>query len=173
MENQHSVETFGLHAPSLQSCLTLCDPVDCSLPGSSIHGFPRQESWSRLPFPSLRLRLRTVSEDPKTSCSCHFFPAALRSTPYGNCHWCIPTFLQGMWQSFPVPHSGPDLSDEPCPVLCSDYSCPLPWVPEWNKCPLTFHLMNEKAPYGWNPSTFRLLLWRVSLSPSGKYVNSI
>ena len=21
-----------------QSCLTLCDPVDCSLPGSSIHG---------------------------------------------------------------------------------------------------------------------------------------
>ena len=25
-------------AKSLQSCLTLCDPVDCSLPGSSIHG---------------------------------------------------------------------------------------------------------------------------------------
>ena len=22
-----------------QSCLTLCDPMDCSLPGSSIHGF--------------------------------------------------------------------------------------------------------------------------------------
>ena len=22
-----------------QSCLTLCNPVDCSLPGSSIHGF--------------------------------------------------------------------------------------------------------------------------------------
>ena len=21
-----------------QSCLTLCDPVDCSLPGSSVHG---------------------------------------------------------------------------------------------------------------------------------------
>ena len=25
-------------AKSLQSCLTLCDPVDCSLPGSSVHG---------------------------------------------------------------------------------------------------------------------------------------
>ena len=25
-------------AKSLQSCLTLCDPMDCSLPGSSIHG---------------------------------------------------------------------------------------------------------------------------------------
>ena len=23
---------------SLQSCLTLCDPLDCSLPGSSAHG---------------------------------------------------------------------------------------------------------------------------------------
>ena len=23
---------------SLKSCLTLCDPVDCSLPGSSVHG---------------------------------------------------------------------------------------------------------------------------------------
>ena len=27
-----------LCAKSLQSCLTLCDPMDCSLPGSSVHG---------------------------------------------------------------------------------------------------------------------------------------
>ena len=25
-------------AKLLQSCLTLCDPTDCSLPGSSVHG---------------------------------------------------------------------------------------------------------------------------------------
>ena len=25
-------------AESLQACLTLCDPTDCSLPGSSVHG---------------------------------------------------------------------------------------------------------------------------------------
>ena len=35
-----------------QSCLTLCDPMDCSPPGSSVHGFSRQEHWSRLPVPS-------------------------------------------------------------------------------------------------------------------------
>ena len=35
-----------------QSCLTLCDPMDCSLSGSSVHGFSRQECWSGLPFPS-------------------------------------------------------------------------------------------------------------------------
>ena len=35
-----------------QSCPTLCNPMDCSLPGSSVHGFSRQEYWSGLPFPS-------------------------------------------------------------------------------------------------------------------------
>ena len=32
------------------SCPTLCDPMDCSPPGSM--EFSRQESWSGLPFPS-------------------------------------------------------------------------------------------------------------------------
>ena len=39
-------------AKSLQSCLTLCDPMDCSPPGSPSLGFSRQEHWSGLPFPS-------------------------------------------------------------------------------------------------------------------------
>ena len=35
------------------SRVTLCDPMDCSPPGSSIHEiFSRQEYWSGLPFPS-------------------------------------------------------------------------------------------------------------------------
>ena len=36
---------------SLQSCLTLCDPMDCRPPGSSVTGFSRQQYWSRLPRP--------------------------------------------------------------------------------------------------------------------------
>ena len=35
-----------------QSCVTLCDPMDCSLPGFPVHGFSRQEYLSGLPFPS-------------------------------------------------------------------------------------------------------------------------
>ena len=35
-----------------QSCPTLCDPMDCSLPGFSVHGIFQQEYWSGLPFPS-------------------------------------------------------------------------------------------------------------------------
>ena len=39
-------------AKSLQSCPTLCDPIDSSPPGSPFLGFARQEHWSGLPFPS-------------------------------------------------------------------------------------------------------------------------
>ena len=61
-----TVDTLGTHniaaaaaaasataaAKSLQSCLTLCDPIDGSPPGSPFLGFSRQEHWSGLPFPS-------------------------------------------------------------------------------------------------------------------------
>ena len=39
-------------AKSLQSCPTLCDPIDGSPPGPLSLGFSRQEHWSGLPFPS-------------------------------------------------------------------------------------------------------------------------
>ena len=39
-------------AKSLESCPTLCDPIDGSPPGSPSLGFSRQEHWSGLPFPS-------------------------------------------------------------------------------------------------------------------------
>ena len=42
----------GAAAKSLQSCPTLCDPIDGSPSGSTSLGFSRQEHWSRLPFPS-------------------------------------------------------------------------------------------------------------------------
>ena len=35
-----------------QLCPTPSDPRDCSLPGSSVHGFSRQEYWSGVPLPS-------------------------------------------------------------------------------------------------------------------------
>ena len=37
-----------------QLCLTLSDPMDFSLPGSSVYGFSRQEYWSGVPLPSPR-----------------------------------------------------------------------------------------------------------------------
>ena len=39
-------------AKSLQSCLTLCDPMDCSLPGFSVHGIfqARVLEWVAIAF---------------------------------------------------------------------------------------------------------------------------
>ena len=53
---------------SAQSCLTLSDPMDCSLPGSSAMGFSGQEYWGGLPLPSPAIRETQVQslgrEDP-------------------------------------------------------------------------------------------------------------
>ena len=40
------------YAKSLQSCPTLCDPMDCSLPGFSIHGIlqARTLEWVAISF---------------------------------------------------------------------------------------------------------------------------
>ena len=43
-----------------QLYLTYSDPMDCSLPGSSVHGFSRQEYWSGVPSPSPRNDTRTT-----------------------------------------------------------------------------------------------------------------
>ena len=39
-------------AESLQSCPTLCDPVDCSLPGSSVHGILQTRILECVPCPT-------------------------------------------------------------------------------------------------------------------------
>ena len=39
-------------AKSLQSCPTLCDPIDGSPPGSPVPGILQARTWSGLPFPS-------------------------------------------------------------------------------------------------------------------------
>ena len=57
---ESSIKTIGQERKVALSCLTLCDPMDCSLPGSSVHGifqarilewiaisFSRGSSWPR------------------------------------------------------------------------------------------------------------------------------
>ena len=46
------IEAYAAAAKSLQSCLTLCDPIEGSPPGSPIPGILQEEHWSGLPFPS-------------------------------------------------------------------------------------------------------------------------
>ena len=48
-----------------QSCLTLCDPMDCSLPGSSVHGIfqARVLEWGAIAFSVGELRTLEITPD--------------------------------------------------------------------------------------------------------------
>ena len=84
---QHS-STAGYVARALQSCLTLCDPMDCSPPGSSVRGIlqARILEWVAMPstmgsscprdrtvflmFPALAVRFFTLAAPGKpNSCA--------------------------------------------------------------------------------------------------------
>ena len=46
------MDTYAyMRAKSLQSCLTLCNPMECSPPGSSVHGIlqTRLVEWVAMP----------------------------------------------------------------------------------------------------------------------------
>ena len=47
----------------IQSCPTLCDPMDCSPPGSLSLEFSRQEHWSELPDPGIKPRSPALQVD--------------------------------------------------------------------------------------------------------------
>ena len=54
----------------VQSCPTLSNPMDCSLPGSSVHGFSRQEYWSGVPLPSPHI---VILHNYKLKNTCKFY----------------------------------------------------------------------------------------------------
>ena len=68
----HIYTAAAAAAKSLQSCPTLCDPIDGSTPGSPSLGFSRQEHWSGLPFPS------PMHESEKWKWSCSVVSDSLR-----------------------------------------------------------------------------------------------
>jgi len=80
-------------AKSLQSCPTLCDPIDGSHQASLSLGFSRQEHWSGLPFPS------PVHESEK--CKWHHSVMSDSSRPHG----LQPTRLLRPWD-FPGKSTG-------------------------------------------------------------------
>ena len=52
-----------------QSCPTPSNPMDCSLPDSSVHGISRQEYWSGVPLPSPKNSLVISNSNSCTSVS--------------------------------------------------------------------------------------------------------
>ena len=86
-----------------QSCPTICDPMDCSLPGSSVHGIlqARILEWVAIPFS------RGSSQ--------------LRDWTWVSLH-CRRILLQG---SFCYAESESEVAQS-CPTLCDHMDCSLP-----------------------------------------------
>ena len=59
-----------VRAKSLQSCLTLCDPVDCSLPGSSVHGILQARVLKWIAMPSSKGSSQTRDQTDISYVSC-------------------------------------------------------------------------------------------------------
>ena len=59
-----------IYAQLLQSCQTLCNPMDCSLPGSSVHEIPQARilEWVTMPSPKGSSRPRKQTHVSCISC---------------------------------------------------------------------------------------------------------
>ena len=68
--NENSPEEIKLlllHIKSLQSCLTLCDPMVYRLPGSSVHGILQSRILECVSMPSSRVSSQSsVQIEPKS-----------------------------------------------------------------------------------------------------------
>ena len=83
-------------AKSRQSCLTPCDPLDGSPPGSPALGFSRQEHWSGGHFLLQCMQVKSESE-------------VAQSCPIQRLHGLQPTRLLRPWD-FPGKRTGVGLS---------------------------------------------------------------
>ena len=83
-------------AKSLQSCQTLCDPMDCSLPGSSVHGIfqARVLEWVAIAF-SYILPMASVNHLLRCS-SIHSFKKYLLFRMYLTMSYALCQVL-GIW----------------------------------------------------------------------------
>ena len=97
-----------------QSCPTLLDPMDCSLPGSSVHGIfqARVLEWGAIAFTFLQFdwRSQTTLTEPRVL----WWPS-----------W--PSSISGIWLDFG------GLCDQSCPALCDPMDLPgsyVHWIPQ-------------------------------------------
>ena len=65
-----SFTSICMHAQSLQSCLTLCDPMDCSPPGSSVHRILQARILEWVAMPSSRASFLPRDQTRVSSISC-------------------------------------------------------------------------------------------------------
>ena len=96
--------TICVHAKSLLSCLTLCDPMDYSPPGFSLHRIlqARILEWVTIPFS--RGIFPTQGSNPHLYRLLHWLAGSLPLSPSGP-DYLNPTNFQNLLYSIPRPQS--------------------------------------------------------------------
>ena len=94
------------YAQSLQSCPTLCDPMECSLPGSSVHGI----------FLARILEWVAVSSSSGSSCFLHLL----------HCRWVL--HCGGTWEALQDPIKSPPPSSMSSPIAFASLASAASWL---------------------------------------------
>ena len=74
-----------IHAKSLQSCLTLRDSMDCSLPGSSVLGILQARLLEWVAMPLFQGIFLTQGSNMYLLCLLHWQVGSLPLAPPGKC----------------------------------------------------------------------------------------
>ena len=95
---RHLKSCACMHAKSLQSCPTLCDPKDCSPQGSSVQGILQARYWSRfvIPFSRGSSHPRIIPTSLGRLVLYHYHHHETELDPGGSWEWnpfCVPHFL--------------------------------------------------------------------------------
>ena len=80
---------YCVRAKSLQSCLTLCDSMDCSPPGSSVHGILQARTLEWVAVPS-----SWGSSPPRDGTLVSYVPALAGGFFTTSATWEAPVLLQ-------------------------------------------------------------------------------
>ena len=92
----------------LQSCLTLCNPMDCSLPGSSIYGILQARNSGVGCHFLLQGIIPTQGTNPHLLRLLHWQVGSLLLTPPGKPHGKV--YISMLFSQFILPSSSPALS---------------------------------------------------------------
>ena len=133
----YNVYAMLCYAKSLQSCPTLCDPIDGSHQAPPSLGLSRQEHWSQLPFPSpthekLKVKAKSLSR------------VRLLATPM-DCS--LPgSSIYGIFQAKVLEWGAIAFSETLCRWLKLSVSCQdLDWYVPHATVPATHHVFLKKA----------------------------
>ena len=119
-----------MHAKSLQSCPTLCDPIDGSPPGSSVPGIlqARILEWVAISFSNACMHAKSLQSCP-TLCE------RMDSSPPGSSVHGILKARILEWVAISFSNVQFSSVAQSCPTLCNPMNCSTPGLPVHHQLP--------------------------------------